>query len=192
MSIAPRTMSIKFEPDVRVQPVEATGRFFRFPVWRSIMSQSEKSWYQNGDTVFSIVVVAALASFFGWIFWQHNEQESRPVAFTLLTGRLELALLAEPTLHISVWHQFPGTLRNGALTITTDSSMVEKRDQFKIHSFEAWDPNRDAHIELTFQMQDFDSLKEIPLTVRLEGKNSRPYEGTFVWLGNDWKSNPVE
>ncbi|MCA9088806.1 MAG: hypothetical protein KDA90_09240 [Planctomycetaceae bacterium] len=156
------------------------------------MSQSEKHWYQDGGVVLFITALCGIALFVGLNIWKEIEEENRPVAFTLLTGRLDGSLLTEPTLHISVWHQFPGTLRNGTLTVTTDSSMVEKRAQFQIHSFEEWDPNRDAQIELTFQLHDFDPQQEIPLTVRLEGKNSQPYRHRFVWLGNDWKSNQVE
>lgn len=151
------------------------------------MNQTEKHWYQDGFTVIAVVIVATLL--FSWLRNEskRNEEASRPVIVPLFSGRVEQPFFGDPVLHMTVWHQFPGTLRNGTLTIDTTSPMIAERDQHQIHSFETWQPNRDQEVTFRLTLQNFDPDTELPIDVKIVAANGRSQPRTETWLGQGWK-----
>lgn len=153
------------------------------------MSEQEKYWYQDGGIVLLILFVGAVLSFWGFNAWREYQFSQIPIILPISAGRLEQPLWGDPVLHVQVWHQFPGRLQKGNLIISSDSPMVVEGDQFQMHSFESWDPNRDHEVKLRFRLQNFNPKQEIPLTMRIEATNGRAIDYTPKWLGWDWKSN---
>ena len=153
------------------------------------MPEKEKYWYQDGGVVLLIVFLGSMLFIWIWNAWKEYEFSQRPMILPVPSGRLVQPLFGNPVLHMDVRHQFPGTLQNGQLTISTDSSMVVEGDQFQVHSFETWKPNRDNEVQFQFRLQNFDPAEEIPLKMRIDAKNGRAFDYTPTWLGRDWKAN---
>ncbi|MCA9052203.1 MAG: hypothetical protein KDA75_00120 [Planctomycetaceae bacterium] len=156
------------------------------------MNQPEKHWYQDGFTV--IVVVLLLAGVGVWIRedWNRRAAANRPIVLPLVAGRLEQPFFDNPVLHLTVWHQFPGTLRNGQLTVNIDSPLVAQNDRFQIHSFESWEPNQDHEVSFRIPLTASDLSEEIPIQLRIDSMNGRAVEYTARWLGTGWKNRQTE
>lgn len=120
--------------------------------------------------------------------WNERVEANRPLIVPQVAGTLEQPLFGDQVLHIIVWHQFPGTVRNGTLTIHTTSPLVLEWDRLQIHSFEAWEPNRDQQVTFDLALTNFNPTTEIPLDVQITAANGRPHLHTATWLGETWKS----
>ncbi len=66
---------------------------------------SEKYWYQDGATVFRIILFGAVVMFFYYSFRQKVVEEAQPRVILDVTGRIEQPFLGSPALVITVWHQ---------------------------------------------------------------------------------------
>ncbi|SFJ51673.1 hypothetical protein [Planctomicrobium piriforme] len=156
------------------------------------MNTTQKYWYQDGGNVFAIVfVVIPITAFFGLAFYSKWQEDSKPQVVPMATGQLQQSLIGNPTFVVTLWHQHPGNLRNGALSVKVDSEMARGTggSDFQIHSFELWEPNKDHAVSLAFPLKSFDSNIEMPITFQLTGKDIKPFIFKDVWLGNSWKSN---
>ena len=154
------------------------------------MSESEqRAWYQDGSTVIASVVVTVFIGAFIFTKYLEVQESKKPYAIPLISGILRQPLLENHSLEIKLWHQFPGTLRNGTLTVTATSEMVIGSPINKYHSFENWEPNEDNGVTFFIPLRDFDPSQELPLRIRLEAKNAKTHEHSSVWLGSNWKSN---
>lgn len=152
---------------------------------------SERYWYQDGGTVFGIVLVTAFIGFLGYSFYQKAQEEARPYVIPKVVASLNQPLLGPPSLAVTVWHEHPGVLRNGRLTVSTSGEMVETGSGLhsQSHSFEIWEPNRDRAVKLTFPLKHFDPTREIPISFMLMGNGIKPFSSSDSWLGDNWKSN---
>ncbi|MDP1799464.1 MAG: hypothetical protein Q8K78_18350 [Planctomycetaceae bacterium] len=152
---------------------------------------SERYWYQDGGTVFGIVLVTAFIGFLGYSFRQKAQEEARPYVIPDVAANINQPLFGSPSLVVTVWHTHTGVLRNGRLTVSTSGELVETRSGLhsQSHSFEVWEPNRDRAVTLTFPLKHFDATREIPISFTLIGQGIKPFTYSDAWLGNTWKSN---
>lgn len=152
---------------------------------------SERYWYQDGGTVFGIVLATAFIGFLGYSFQQKAQEGARPYVIPHVAGSINQPLFGSPSLIITVWHEHTGVLRNGRLTVTTSGEMVESGSGLnsQSHSFEVWEPNRDHTVTLTFPLKHFDATREIPVSFTLIGSGIKPFAYSDSWLGAAWKSN---
>lgn len=136
-------------------------------------------WYQDGWTMFIVAFLMIPGfSYLGYIGYQNQ----LPPAKLQLTGRMEGGGEQNSTLVLTTWHQHPGTLHKGKLSVS-----VNGKSQY--HSFETWEPNDAQAIVLTFPLSHYAPDQEIPVTIRLVTKDTKPFHFQDAWLGITWKSN---
>jgi hypothetical protein len=150
---------------------------------------SERYWYQNGWTVFWIVVVVGAVSLH---FYNTAVDRATPSVTPKVTGRLHQPLFGTPTLEITAWHQYPAALRNVQLFVSVNDDPARSQERWiqRVHSFESWSPNRDQAVTLTFPLKQYDPQLEIAVTILLAGKSVKMSLQEAVWQGSGWKSNP--
>ena len=152
---------------------------------------SERHWYQDGWVVFCIV---AVVGFLGLsIYGQHRQAEldARPEVIPKLSGRLSQPLLGSPTLEITIWHQYPATLRSVVLCVNVneDPAKGEQHWDRREHSFETWQPNVENAVKFSFPLKRYDPNHEIHIGCGVLGKTIKPYLGSAEWLGDGWKQS---
>ena len=150
---------------------------------------SERYWYQDGSTVFWIAVVAGIIGLFGYGSYQNAQLDALPFVVPKVTGRLNQPLFGDPSLEITVWHQYPATLRNVLLfvNVNEDPARAEKHWEKREHSFETWQPNEDHAVKFAFPLKRYDPNQEIRVGFGLLGKTIKPYITHSDWLGEGWK-----
>lgn len=149
------------------------------------MSQ-ERYWYQDG---WVMLFITAIVLFFGYSCHQQAQEQAKMTVLPMLTGRLNQPFFGSPSLEITFWHQSPGNLQNGVLTVTATGSMVQRGKDLKAHSFEVWEPNENHAVTLTFPLQNYDATQEIPIEIALFGKGIKTWSTRDAWVGQTWKSN---
>lgn len=152
------------------------------------MTEKERPWYQDGLTV-GVIAMAVIC--IGLPLYVQYQEEQKPIAIPMLSGRIDYPFLGNPVWKVSAWHQCPATLRNGTLSVTVESELLANGDarQYEIYSFESWSPNEDHAVEFDFPLHTFDPKQDIPITVTLSAKNAKSFVYRDAWLGNTWKSN---
>ena len=155
------------------------------------MSNKEKHWYQDGGTVFSIIVALTLLTILGSRFWQQEKEQQKAPAIALNAGRLDISPDGEPILHLRFWHVHPGVLRNGRLTVIVDYPGTRSGEGLRIHAFDIWEPNQDHTVAWDVPLPGYDLEQRVPVRVRLEAENARTLVYTQVWLGTGWVEDEV-
>ncbi len=150
------------------------------------MTEKEKHWYQDGWTVLAIVVVFAVLSI--WInrAWQQKAVEQKPLGIVVSAGKLEGAGTNQPILHLKFWHAHPGNLRNGRFVVTVEFSGIPKVDRIHMFAFDTWEPNEEHAVIWKVPLPGYELDEKVPVRVRLQAKNARPFAYTQTWLGTDW------
>ena len=155
------------------------------------MSNKEKHWYQDGGTVFSIIVVLTLLTIWGSRFWQQEKEQQKAAAIALNAGRLDVSPEGEPVLHLRFWHVHPGALRNGRLTVIVDYPGVKSGEGLCVHAFDTWEPNEDHTVAWDVQLPGYELDQRVPIRVQLEAENARSFAYTQVWRGTGWVEDEV-
>ncbi|QDT32006.1 hypothetical protein [Thalassoglobus polymorphus] len=159
------------------------------------MTNTERAWYQDGWTVFFIVLVGGVFIVpVGTQLYQQWQYEQKPYVIPQISGRVQRQLFGQPELIISAWHQHPGDLRNGVFVVSLNHKEDErtKKENTRFHSFEIWKPNKENALEFTFPLSSGEVSKEIPMSFLLRAKNVKQHFSVDSWLINDWKSNQDE
>jgi hypothetical protein len=138
---------------------------------------NEQPWYQKGWLVLFILFVVGL-------FYAGHAEQSTPVVVPRVGGVLRLPILfGPPTLELMVWHQHPGNLENGWVSIVVDGKILRE------HSYSVWQPNEAHAVKFSFPLEDYDPKREFSVDVMIEGKGIKLYRSIDPWLGNTWKDN---
>lgn len=150
---------------------------------------SERYWYQDGWTVFEVVVVVSLVVLWGCGMYYKSRQDALPYITSRVTGRIDQPLLGSPTLEITVWHQYPATLRNVVLfvNVNEDPAGNDKYWDKREHSFEVWPHNEDHAVKFKFPLKRYDPKQEIHVKFSLHGTTIKPYGSRADWVGTGWK-----
>ena len=156
------------------------------------MSNKEKHWYQDGGTVFSIIVVLTLLTIWGSRFWQQEKEQQKAAAIALNAGRLDVSPEGEPVLHLRFWHVHPGALRNGRLTVIVDYPGTKTGEGLCIHAFDSWESNDDHTVTWDVPLPGYELDQRVPIRVQLEAENARTFAYTQVWLGTGWVEDEVK
>lgn len=150
------------------------------------MSDKEKHWYQDGWNILTIVAVLILIAIWSNRYWQHEKEQQKPQAMALNVGHLEQPLDGDPVLHLKFWHVHRGNLKNGRMTVVVDYPAAPKDQRIRIHAFDTWEPNDDHAVIWKVPLPGYQLDQRVPVRVRLEAENARPFAYTEVWLGTDW------
>ncbi len=150
------------------------------------MSEQEKYWYQDGWNLLTIIAVLIPIGVWANQYWQQQKELQKPVAMALSTGYLEQPFNGDPVLHLKFWHVHRGNLKQGRLTVLAGSPESPKDQHFRIHAFDTWEPNVDHAVTWQVPLPGYQLDQPVPVRVRLEAENARPYADTRVWLGTDW------
>jgi len=159
------------------------------------MTNTERAWYQDGWTVFFIVLVGgAVIVPVGTQLYQQWKYEQKPYVIPQITGRVERPVFGQPKLIITAWHQNPGHLRNGIFIVSLNHKQDEqsRNKNSRLHSFEIWKPNEENALEFTFPLSHDEVAKEIPISFLLTAKNIKRHFSVDSWLIDNWKSNQDE
>lgn len=145
---------------------------------------SERYWYQNGWTVFSIVCVAGFFGFSAYYNYEKAQRDALPQVVPRVTGKLNQPLLGDSSLEITVWHQHPATLRNVVLLVSLNEDPLRDEKQWdrREHSFEAWQPNQENAFTFSFPLKRYDPKQEIYVGYGLIGKTIKPFISGGEWL----------
>ncbi|WP_166822375.1 hypothetical protein [Thalassoroseus pseudoceratinae] len=152
------------------------------------MSEAPKTyWYHNGWHVLAMVITVIIVT--NWLY-QSWQQGQKPLAVTEVYGGLQDLDSEQPVLHLTLYHCFPGVLRNGRVTVSTPNRLlVVKSDHIQSHAFEEWQPNDEHSLTFVLQLANFHEQNRIPLTIRVEAENARVFQIQAVWQGDGWASN---
>ena len=133
-----------------------------------------------------MVFLLGLVAFAAYYYHCLQVENSRPQVIPEMTGQLEQLWGSEPTLVLTFWHQHPGHLQQGLLTVTLDSAVTRGAPQ-QTHSFELWEPNQDHAVTLRFPLRKEALQQELPVTVQFAGRNLKPSTRRETWQGTAWK-----
>jgi hypothetical protein len=149
---------------------------------------SERAWYQDGFVVIVVIFVAVL---FGPQVYKAFQQQQMGGFAPRLSGQITQPIFGSKEFVAVVYHQNPGVLRNGTLTITLKSPMLAnpKGVETKTYSFEEWNPNEEHSVELRFPLSSFDNSTRIEVETRCTAKNIRDYSSKDAWIADGWVSN---
>jgi hypothetical protein len=139
----------------------------------------KKLWYQDGWIVFWIVVIAI-------VVFLNLREEPKPVPIRVIGGVRE-PLFGPSRFELSVWHEFPGNLQSGILTVWVQGAAVPADKEFEAHSFETWNPNKDNAVRFEFPLESYDSSKPLSVKCSVEAENARRATTNHVWLNGGWK-----
>lgn len=155
------------------------------------MSETERVWYQDGFTMFMVVVVGGIAALVGSKMYSDYKRDQKPNVFPNISGGVIKSETGTPVFRLRVYHQFPGILRNGRFSMIADGDSIVAKDgiQEEEYSFEEWPPNRDHAKEFDFPINPHEPNKHIFWTFIFITKNSKLEFIKDQWDGETWKSN---
>ncbi|MEZ5941356.1 MAG: hypothetical protein R3C18_08200 [Planctomycetaceae bacterium] len=147
----------------------------------------ERPWYQRGSVAIVILILIVLL---GPLYYERYRDSQLAYVRLQLSGQVERPLLASPTLHVNVWHQHAGNLRNGVLKISAKGKHVMGEDEttIHVHSFEVWEPNEESALAFEFPLTEFDPDEEIAVFMMLQAKDCHVYYAMAKWKGQEWTS----
>jgi hypothetical protein len=157
---------------------------------------SERYWYQDGWTVFYIVVgTIVYGGYFAMrshLLYLDAVDRNRPPVDLRMAGLIDQSLLEQPKLVVHIWHQHPGVLRNGHLTVVVSGPLADTRRgaQRQEFSFGNWEPNQSAATVLSLPLTRFNPAEPIFVDVTLIANDVQPFSRREVWTGDSWLSSP--
>jgi len=141
---------------------------------------------RQGESWATGCLIAVLA-FFGVIFFLGLWDPKQEFAPVHVTGSAQNHFLADPTFTLVVWHQHPGDLKNGRLTIRIQGKQVPKKDSELVHSFERWEPNEENGVTHRVSLPDYRPAEPLVVEILIEAANARDTPARFVWQNGGWK-----
>lgn len=166
--------------------------------YEKIFDRLDAIWDDIGETVETLLVFA----FYGGIIWgvfllyMAYQENSLQKVSPNITGRIARPLFGKPTFEVHVWHQYPGDVKNGQLTVKVsgkhvicDGTPIDDSCASQIHSFETWEPNQENEVIFEFPLSRYDSDTEIQFGLLLSGNSIKEYLITDEWTGDGWKSS---
>ncbi|WP_013630036.1 hypothetical protein [Rubinisphaera brasiliensis] len=147
------------------------------------MSENQ-AWYQNGwIMLFLAVVVLPL----GIQLFNEYQESQLPHIRPQVAVRMEDPFGEGPVLHVVVWHQNAGNLRNGVLVVSVKGELVEEEENraTRVHTFETWEPNKENQLEFEIPLIHFDPEVELRFTVLMKSVNCQQSLRMYDWKGND-------
>lgn len=131
-----------------------------------------------------LIVVVVFIGFFLLAGLLNPKQKTVDVR---VMGQVKQPLLAGPSFELAVWHQHPGNLKNGTLTIWIKGKAVPQGWPPKVHSFESWNPNQENAVTVSCPLKNYDPAEPLVVQVLVKAANARDTSTRFVWQGNRWK-----
>jgi len=143
-------------------------------------------WYQNGWIMLFLVVFGAP---WGLSFYDDYRKSQLPLVFPEVAASQERPLWDGPILHLTVWHQVEGNLRNGSIVVSVEGEVMgeDNSNSWQTHSFEIWHPNRDNGVDFEVPLPSFGPEDQLEVTVRINAKNCRDGRIAATWSEEGWK-----
>ena len=106
-----------------------------------------------------------------------------------LNGSVTQPVLESPEFVIRIWHQHPGKLEGGKLTVNVNGHRIatDQHSETKHYSFETWLPNESQAAEFRFRLRNHDDSTplHVQLTFRCGGVND--HQSKTTWQNGNWK-----
>ena len=158
------------------------------------MSETQRAWYQCGWTMFLVVfVICPAALFVVSALYQDWQKQQLPSVVPQIAAYVDQPMFATPSFKVMFWHQHTERLRNGRVGVVLTSEMVSAPDgrECRMHSYEAWEANRDNAVTLSLPLKYFDPNLEMSVFLSFSAKNARPYSCLAKWRGDNWVSESL-
>lgn len=108
-----------------------------------------------------------------------------------MTGQIEPGLISDHAFKIRLWHQNPGTVTNGRMSVRVQGSQLKlgagQSYAEREYSFDEWRPNQDAVREFSFPLNSVGEQVDLTVTISINAKGTQNYWKQSRWYQNRWQ-----
>lgn len=103
-------------------------------------------------------------------------------------GTVKPSIIFSHEFTVQVWHQNPGTVKNGVLTVTVKGAHLRGKTKTDVWSFDSWPPNQSSARTFTYELEAIGDDLALDVEVQVRSAGTLPRTLRDEWRGSDWKS----
>lgn len=145
--------------------------------------QAEKSWWVSPPGWLSFCIACLMLS----CPIATLIVESFPFANVQVYGRMQQGFVAPASFELEVYHQHPGDLHRGKLTVDIRGSGLARRSSRSEYSFETWSPNESNARRYSSPLGEYNPNDPITVVITVQAAEVRNTSVTLQWENGKWK-----
>lgn len=116
------------------------------------------------------------------------ENLGKPELDLQFAGGTQSGIISSDEFTLKVWHQHPGSLRNGVLKVTVQGKQLRSESETKKWSFDSWPPNEASAQEFTYEIESRGDDLRLNVTVEVQSADIQTRTLSDVWHGDGWQT----
>lgn len=124
--------------------------------------------------------------FYGLPFLYNVLVPKQAAVYLQVTGRVEHGFFTGPSLELTCWHQHPGNLTKGTLSIWVRGKGMPQGEVHRLHSFEVWEPNDIHRLAFSFPLVDYNPSEPLEVSFLTQASNALDTSQKHIWVNHGW------